>query len=615
MGLTTSSRFARLLAWAIALPACARVGGGVTANDGGSAKDGPSAEVSIQPPCQAGQKSCSTAGVPEMCDTAGAWRESAACAPGTTCVMGDCLGPCDVALRTRSYVGCEYWAATTLNRQLGLALQNPTFPFLDQGAVGVEGFPFAVALANPGRTTATITVQGGALPTLMTTQIPAAQTRVIQLPWVLDLVAAPTTGATTAPVTGTRVVARGGYHIQSDAPVVAYQFNPLTFSDQRRTNCSVTAAVDMNCFSYTNDASLLLPAHVLGTRYTVVSWPTLVVADDYGASESPGFITIVAASPGDTQVSVTLSAYALAGVGSNQVFAPGDTVTRTLHQGDAFQLLAAGSVSVPALPCQPEALFTDPARPRATICPPDQRTDLTGSLVAASAPVSVFAGHDCAFVPYNRYACDHLEEQLFPNETWGTRYAVSPTIPQLVPAEPTWVRVVSGANGNQLTLTPPVSGAPATLDRGQYFDFVTFDGVLVEGTGALLAVQFFVGQNYWSNDKDAVTSGADPAMVLEVPVEQWRTVYDFYVPATYVTSFVNLVVSRGAVPTLDGGPLPTFTRRPLGPYDVLQIDLSSRTGPHHLEAGDPFALKVYGFAPFTSYIYPGGLDLRPITVQ
>ena len=178
------------------------------------------------------------------------------------------------------------------------------------------------------------------------------------------------------------------------------------------------------------------------------------------------------------------------------------------------------------------------------------------------------------------------------------------------------MRVVSGADGNQLTFSPPVADAPPRLDRGAFFDFPTFEGVVVEGTRSLAVVQYLVGQQYWSNDDLGVrTRGTDPAMVLEVPVEQWRMRYDFYVPATYVTSLVNLVVARNALPTLDGRALPPYTRQPLGPYDVLRVDLSSQPGPHHLESDAPFALKVYGFAPFTSYVYPGGLDLRPIVVD
>lgn len=578
--------------------------------DGGTGKDGGGGDlIGIDSNCVPATTQCTLDGLVQTCDANRAWQGGVACAEGLTCVAGACADQCELARSARSYVGCEYWAAPTSNRQLGSLIKDPYATVLT--AVGVEGFPFAVALANPGNAAATIKIDGGALKGTTTTTIAAGATGVVKLPWVLELVGAPKSGATDYPATGTRVVAHGGYHIVSNVPIVAYQFNPLTFTDQRRTNCS---SDDITCYSFSNDASLLLPASVLGTKYTVISWPTQTFRNDTEQGESPGFAAIVAPGPGDTEVSVTLSSYALVGVGTSEVYRPGETVTRTLHAGDVFQILSAGNASVSTLPCVVEHLYeSDPNR--LWTCKPDRQTDLTGSTIVASQPVSVFVGHDCAFVPYNRYACDHLEEQLFPNETWGTRYAVSPTAPQLTPEEPTWVRVLSNADGNGLTITPPVAGAPATLDRGEYFDFSTVDGVLVEGTGALLVAQYLVGQQYWSNDDVSQNVGADPDMVLEAPIEQWRSVYDFYVPASYVSSYLNAVVSRGVTPMLDGHAPTAYARVPLGPYDVLQINVSSSPGPHHLEADEPFALKVYGFAPYTSYFYVGGLDLRSITVD
>ena len=320
----------------------------------------------------------------------------------------------------------------------------------------------------------------------------------------------------------------------------------------------------------------------------------------------------MAPGPGDTAVSVTLSSYALVGVGSTDVYSPGETVTRTLHAGDVFQILSAGNASVTTIPCDSES--PPPVRSPDSVrtCKPDRRTDLTGSRSSPRNPSRCSSGTIARSSPttVTRRPATTSRSRLFPSETWGTRYAVSPTAPQLTPPEPTWVRVLSNADGNLLTITPPVAGAPAMLDRGDYFDFSTVDGVLVEGTGAFLVAQYMVGQNYWSNDDSSVTVGADPDMALEVPIEQWRSVYDFYVPTSYVSSYLNAVVSRGATPMLDGHAPTAYARVPLGPYDVLQIDVSSTPGPHHLEADEPFALKVYGFAPYTSYLYVGGLDLR-----
>ena len=52
--------------------------------------------------------------------------------------------------------------------------------------------------------------------------------------------------------------------------------------------------------------------------------------------------------------------------------------------------------------------------------------DLTGTKIVADKPLSVISGHECAFVPYLTWACDHLVEQVLPTALWGTKYYVAP---------------------------------------------------------------------------------------------------------------------------------------------------------------------------------------------
>ena len=55
------------------------------------------------------------------------------------------------------------------------------------------------------------------------------------------------------------------------------------------------------------------------------------------------------------------------------------------------------------------------------------KIDLTGTKVVTSKPVSVFSGHECAWVA-NKEArfCDHLVEQMLPTELWGRVYYITP---------------------------------------------------------------------------------------------------------------------------------------------------------------------------------------------
>jgi hypothetical protein len=253
--------------------------------------------------------------------------------------------------------------------------------------------------------------------------------------------------------------------------------------------------------------------------------------------------------------------------------------------------------------------------------------DLTGTTVRASGPIAVFVGHDCTNVPRDRPACDHLEEQLMPVATWGRRYAVTFLRARAAePEESSVVRIVSQSDGNTLSFegidAPPT--CQAMLNRGMFCEFTTNQNFVVTGARPVLVMQYMTGLG--SRPGCGVVPGVpppdrddcvgDPAMVIEVPTEQFRARYDLLIPSTYRLNFVNLTSPMGATVTLDGMPLDPMRTR--GPFPVggglevrvLQID----AGVHRLASSDgrAFGAKVYGVSSFTSYMYAGGLDLQVI---
>ena len=60
----------------------------------------------------------------------------------------------------------------------------------------------------------------------------------------------------------TKTFAASAYHIKSTEPVTVYQFNPY------ETTRSAAA------YSYTNDASLLIPVNAMTGNYQVAAWPS-----------------------------------------------------------------------------------------------------------------------------------------------------------------------------------------------------------------------------------------------------------------------------------------------------------------------------------------------------
>ena len=96
-------------------------------------------------------------------------------------------------------------------------------------------------------------------------------------------------------------------------------------------------------------------------------------------------------------------------------------------------------------------------------------------------------------------------------------------------------------------------------------------------------------------------------MMLSVPVEQFRTSYIFLAPATYQQSYVTFIAPDGAAVTLDGTAVTGFA--PIaGGYSTATVALAA--GSHTAQSADPFGIQVYGVAPYTSYMYPGGLNLK-----
>ena len=54
-------------------------------------------------------------------------------------------------------------------------------------------------------------------------------------------------------------------------------------------------------------------------------------------------------------------------------------------------------------------------------------SNLIGTRVVTNKPVSVFSGHECAWVPeWVQFSCDHLMEQMLPIDLWGTVHYVVP---------------------------------------------------------------------------------------------------------------------------------------------------------------------------------------------
>lgn len=510
-------------------------------------------------------------------------------AEGKTCSGGTCEdGPADLvtcaqAAADRSHVGCDFWPTVTANNVWNI-------------------FDFAVLVANAGTNQAEVSVTGPNGVNI-NVQIPAGTSQTIYLPWVAELKGPESDNCGSASPIGASVMKAGGaYHLVSTAPVTVYQFNALEYKGEGgppgkdwsacpgNTTCA-SAMTAIGCFSFSNDASLLLPSTSLTGNYRLAgasAW------DNQGQPFMPTYAAITATQPGTT-VELHAAGVVVAG-GGLPALQPGQSATMTLNAGDVLQVVGGNAAG----------------------------DDLSGSMIVANKPVQVITGMPCRNVPIEAAACDHIEESVFPVETWGKEYVVTvPASPtgQGAPAVGQVVRLVGHVDGTVVHFDPPisatgVSGGQATLQAGQVLDLgqQSADFKVWSPDKAFMVVTLQLGATLVDPSPDpfgTYASKGDPSQSFVSSVEQFKTRYVFSAPADYVVSYVSIVGAPNGGVTLDGVAVPASAFVTVGGsgVGVARLQLAP-VGTHRIESSTPVGIQVYGYGDYTSYQVPGGTGLK-----
>ncbi len=416
-------------------------------------------------------------------------------------------------------------------------------------------FDFAVVIANATLEPATVMIDGGALTTVTTVTVAPASMKVVPLPWHEDL----KLGTVDDPIFPPPAVlaAKGAYHLRSTQPVTVYQFSPLQYR------------LDGIGYSQSNDASLLLPVNVWGKSYFAAAWPNM--------NDFPGLLAVTAAED-HTTVTIKTKASTVA-YGGAPAFPEGTPTQVVLDAGDVLEI---GTVA----------------------------GDLTGSAITSDKPVQVISGHFCTEVPLGTFACDHIEESIFPVETLSTRYLVtSPAVPSLPDGKGQYVRIVATAPNTSLVYDPPQPGAGVTLALpGDFVEMRKLGGgdFMVSADEKVMVVQY-------GESQEAGGDTGDPDMLLSVPVDQYRVTYLFHAPTNYEVNYVNVTAPTDATITLDGVAVSGFVPVGSSGYAVARVTLPNGVDGNHVISGtQAFGISVYGYGLYTSYWYPGGLQLEII---
>lgn len=581
-------------------------------------------------------------------------QETCDIAAGETCRDGACIQLCTEANQNRSYVGCEFYAADLDN--------------LADDVGDASSQQYAIVVSNPQRYTTEVIVErdrgvfdGDDMPEMVdSVVIGPGDLEIFRLPrrevdgsssmapcandsvcdqgeqcWCAGgvhpgsmttdcrcRISATTTGHDDGPHSA---LSANAYRVRSTLPVIAYQFNPLD-----------------NVGVFSNDASLLIPVSAVGTEYTVVSWPQTIAdstdpAHDFATNrtdeDSRTFLTIIGTADA-TMAHITLgpNVVEVHGVpGFPGPLVSGDELTLQLGPFDVINLETHGF-----------------------------NGDFTGTLVSANNGIAVLTGSEASDAPRfddiaNRQCCaDHLEEQIFPNETLGRNFYIGRT-PSRSEAlnhafvtndsvgmfnEPEYVRILAVDPGTTtVTTTLPYPNDLCMLEQGEDLILTATQDFQMDADKRLAVMQIMASQDATGIARDY--PGGDPSLIAIPPVDQYRRDYVFLTPATYGFDFITIVAPAATQLMLDGAALDPHAcstspadgrmREPTDPppeWLVYRCQLSfpdvtglpnvhvddgeQHDGYHTLQATQNVQLVVSGFDRYVSYAYAGGLNLVPL---
>ena len=444
------------------------------------------------------------------------------------------------------------------------------------------------------------------------------------------------------------------WRITSSRPVSVQQMNPLRPDLRTTTACTSDAACTAPniCLTnlprvcgepnYTQDGTLLIPRHKLGTAYiaTAIENAAFTATADAGAAptgELNSELTIVA-TVANTMVTVRASTQLRAGPGIAQV-AAGQTVTYQLNASDVLQLSTMHTTR-PYVECVTNPNDTSTSCTLGGVCQKICReaNDLSATVVTADQPIAVFVGSPCTLKPTNVAACDHVEEQLAPVNTLGATHLLTPAAGvrsssgTLLPGAPQYFKVtaVCGASqcpsGTRLTFstTPTLANVfipnrcsagflstnDCDLPGGASMEFSTTIAMVLSSNQPVQVMHFIPGQQ--ASGTTAVTG--DPSMALVTPSEQWTRVPWFSTINGNRDGWVRLAWDSAAVTgvAVDGTPV---TGVAVANSSLVFANVSVNAGTHVVStnpAGQPVGVELYGYTTFSSYATMGPRDFRVI---
>lgn len=319
------------------------------------------------------------------------------------------------------------------------------------------------------------------------------------------------------------------------------------------------AVFAINFNGFTADGTKILPIQTLGIDYRISSYQGL---GQWGSE------FLIVATEDDSEIEITP---AVATEGGDPAGVP---FIVQLNRGESYQVKVQ-----------------------------DDGADFMGTVINGTAsngdcrPFAVFSGAGCTNIPTNCFACDHICEQNFPVDTWGTDFYV---VPFSFASSYTY-RIMANEDNTSILLEGALEGI---LNAGEFYEYNDVSAVqCVSADKGISVTQYMEGVG--------CADDGDPAMlILNDESQKIDNITFSTVNSTVITNHgLNVVMNTADVGSLllDGAVVPAadFTPFPAcGGQSYAQIDIAA--GSHTMEAANGFTAYVYGTGGAESYAYSVG---------
>ena len=332
------------------------------------------------------------------------------------------------------------------------------------------------------------------------------------------------------------------------------------------------------------DGTVILPVGALGKDHYITSHFEVNPSANLNINNESTLLVV--ATEDNTRIEITTSENSISG---NLKGVPSEI---TLNRGQSYQIKARGDLT-------------------------GSRVRVVGSNADECKKIAVYGGNKWTSVGACGQANDHLYQQAYPVNTWGTSFVHTALLGR---SSGELVKVLASEDNTEVRVNGLLQSK--VLNRGEWISLEF--GANVSGkidTSKPSSVTVFSKSQQCNIDYVPNVSGlnGDPFMITYSPTEQLLTQLDFNAISlpSIVNHYVNIVVKSGAEnqTRLDGVQIGTsFQMLPGDPtYKFARIEITQ--GVHKLSNPAGFAAYVYGFGEIESYGYAAGAALNNLNFE